>query len=93
MTAQMELSATAINKWVYFCYNYQHNFIDEVWKDTKIMKEHLTEKFREIYSREGSKSVIQSFYLELDTVNRVKLLSWVLENYNSENKLFLTKAM
>lgn len=80
----------AINKWVYFCMNYPHDFIEKVWADEQWLVRHLSAKFDHYYNTYGSRAVMNTFYCELDGGNKQKLLSWVLDNYNDEQKLTFT---
>lgn len=82
-----ELSMTAINKWVFFCMNYPYDFIDKVWADETWLAKHLKGKFDYYYDQYGSRAVMNTFYCELDGENKQKLMSWVLDNYNDEQKL------
>lgn len=82
-----ELSMTAINKWVFFCMNYPYDFIEKVWADEKWLINHLKGKFDHYYDTYGSRAVMNTFYCELDGTNKQKLMAWVLDNYNSEQKL------
>lgn len=82
-----ELSMTAINKWVFFCWNYPYEFIKKVWDGQSVMQRHLEAKFNEYYKTYGSGAVMNKFYCELDGENQQKLMAWVLDNYNDERKL------
>jgi hypothetical protein len=77
----------AINKWVFWCYNFTdpRSWIYEIW--TGCIADHLYNKFCGLYEIHGCRSVMQDFYTELDKENRKKLLDWVLTNYNDEPKL------
>lgn len=77
----------AINKWVFWCYNftYPKEWIYEIWKGVEA--EHFYNKFCALYDKYGCECVIPRFYLELDCTNRKRLLEWVLSNYKDEQKL------
>ena len=85
-----QTSLIAINKWMYFIYNYPYNFIELVWGERKqyTLTDHLTGKFNALYVKHGAYGVIPAFYAELDLNNRIKLLEWVMDNYKGEQKLF-----
>jgi hypothetical protein len=83
----MEKELKAINKWFYFTMNYPDDFIEKVWADEEWLVEHLKGKFRHYYEDYGSHGVLSAFYAALDNGNRIKLLTWVMENYNSEQEL------
>ena len=89
MTENIKTAMVAINKWQYFMYNYPYNFIEKVWGERKKynLTDHLTEKFDALYERRGAYGVIPAFYAELDMNNRIKLMNWVMENYNDEQRL------
>ena len=87
----MELSMTAINKWVFFAMNYPYDFIEKVWADEKILAQHLKGKFNYYYETYGSRAVMNTFYCELDGENKQKLMAWVLDNWNDEQKLSFKK--
>lgn len=80
-------SLIAINKWVFFCMNYPYNFIEEVWKGEQWLVNHLKAKFNAIYEDYGSRAVMNTFYCELDGSNKQKLMAWVMDNFNDEQKL------
>ena len=80
-------SLIAINKWVFFCMNYPHDFIEQVWKDEQWLVNHLRGKFASIYDAYGSRAVMNTFYCELDGGNKQKLMTWVMDNFNDEQKL------
>lgn len=65
-----------VNNWVYFTYNYPHNFVHKVFNN-----EHFEAKFSRAYERHGSASAVVSFWNELDTENQKTLAIWVKNNY------------
>ena len=69
----------AINKWIFFTFNYPYDFIEKCWADQPLMAKHLRSKFDGDMNR---------FYCELDDTNNNQLLDWVLENYKDEPKYF-----
>lgn len=87
----MELSMTAINKWVFFAMNYPYDFIERVWAGESVLANHLKGKFNYYYETYGSRAVMNTFYCELDGENKRKLMTWVLDNYNDEQKLSFKK--
>ena len=82
-----EKSLIAINKWMYFIYNFPYNFIEKVWADDAGLANHLKGKFQSAYDRYGSYGCVPAFYGELDMNNRKKMMQWVMDNYNDEQKL------
>lgn len=82
-----KISLIAINKWVFFCMNYPHNFIEQVWAGDQMLINHLKGKFIADYSIFGARAVMNTFYCELDGNNKVKLMQWVMDNFNDEQKL------
>ena len=82
-----ETSLNAINKFFYFSMNFPYNFIEKVWENEPYLAKHLRGKFEGLYRLYGSYGVINAFYGELDTNNRIKLMDWVMNNYDGEIKL------
>lgn len=80
-------SMIAINKWVFFCFNYPYDFISKVWADNKSLAEHLQGKFMTYYDLYGSRAVVNTFYCSLDGENKQRLMDWVLNNYDDEQHL------
>lgn len=87
MTHNMTISIIAIQKWNFYCYNFEPNFIEKVWADETLLAAHLRSKFNALYHHYGAMGVMPAFYAELDNDNKVKLLEYILENYNDEQKL------
>lgn len=87
MTHNMTISIIAIQKWNFYCYNFEYNFIEKVWADETSLAKHLRDKFNALYHHYGAMGVMPAFYAELDNNNKVKLLTYILENYNDEQKL------
>lgn len=79
-------SLIAINKWMFFTFNFPNDFIEKVWADEPYLVDHFKAKFNSLYYR-GSYGVIPAFYAELDMSNRMKLMQWVMDNFNDEQKL------
>ena len=82
-----EVSLIAINKWMFFIYNYPYNFIEKVWADNPSLIEHLKGKFDRFYKTHGPYGVIPAFYGDLDMNNRKRMMQWVMDNFNDEQKL------
>ena len=76
-----------INKWYFFCICYPNDFIERVWDGDASLIEHFKAKFEYLYKRHGSYGVMNAFYGELSWTNRVKLMNWVIENFNDEQKV------
>ena len=70
-----------VNKVIMFGFNYNHNFIELIWKNSNGMKEHLRTKFNNIYGRKGPGSAMFFFYTELDGTNASILINWISNNY------------
>lgn len=82
-----KISLIAINKWVYFCMNYPHNFIEQAWAGEQWLIDHLKGKFNGYYEDYGPRGVMNTFYCNLDGANKQKLMAWVMDNFNDEQKL------
>lgn len=103
MEANMQIALEAINKWLYFGWN----FISEPyeWRDfgdtirnevvPVFLKEvrwtcnfsHIYDKWKKATASGDSDTYLVRFYAELDNWNRRPLLEWVMKNYNDERKL------
>lgn len=103
MTESIKTAITAINKWVFFGWNYSS--VEHEWtnihgeKKFEVVPKFLTEikwicNFDHILSKwhiatrtNNSNAYLVEFYAELGTDNRILLLQWVLENYKDERKI------
>jgi hypothetical protein len=74
-----------VKNWVYFTFNYPHNFVKDAFNS-----EHYQEKFNSSYTRYGSVGVLMSFWANLDNENRTILSLWIKNNYFNGDK---TKLM
>lgn len=72
----------AINKWIFFTMNYPYYFIETIWGNGTLIAKHIREKFNEYNGN------MNRLYCELDKENSDKLLTWVIENYKDERKLY-----
>lgn len=104
MTESMQIALTAINKWMYFGWNYKT--IPHEWKSGNgelktgnfpefLVKakwtcnfDHMAGKWAAAIRTDDCHSYLSRFYAELDTDNRRALLEWVMEHYQDERKLF-----
>ena len=102
MTENTAVALEAINKWIYFCWNFK--FIYHEWLDvsgevqTMYVPEflakvqwtcgfsHILSKWRKVSGGATDKACM-AFYAELSASNRRVWLEWVMENYNDECKL------
>ena len=76
-------SQSPINKFVYFCYNYPHDFVNQIWGQDR-MGTHLQAKFDSAYLKNGSKGVITAFYIELDRDIDVSKVCDIFTQINSK---------
>lgn len=71
---------TAISKFITFCYNYPHNWVEECFAEAgDRMVHHLRKKFNEVWERVGAKAAVIQFYHELDLHYRAIFVKY-LEN-------------
>ena len=87
MKEELISNIKAVNKFIFYCYNFEHDFIQKVWKDDPWLASHLDSKFKAAYRNEGAYGAMLSFYAELDSSNKAKLLAYILENYNDEQEI------
>ena len=74
-------SGNPVTKWVYWCFNYTPNFIDECWADDPNLANHFKKKFMGYYDQVGADGVMNRFFVELSSGNQHKLIEYVLSNY------------
>lgn len=86
MTQNMTIAINAIQKFVFYNYNFEYNFINKVWGKGPFA-DHLQGKFDAAYKHHGAMGALLGFYSELDNSNKVKLLEYILNNYDQEQKL------
>lgn len=89
MTENAKISITAMNRLMYFQANWHHDFIKKVWADDPGLANHLQQKFDGYYDYYKAEGCFLIFYLSLSSNNQSKLLNWILDNYNDEQKLNL----
>ena len=84
-----QIGMEAMNKFVFFALNFPSDFITKIWGENKPMSmaEHFTQKFRHLYELYGSRAALIAFYAELSDGNREKLLEFILNNFDQEQKL------
>lgn len=70
-----------IEKWNYWCTNYDYDFLEKAWADNPNMMEHLKSKFDYYYDKVGSYGAMTMFYLNLDDKNRRILEDYVINNF------------
>ena len=104
MTENMQIAITAINKWLYFGWNYEiihHKWNStngeqkEEWLPAFLVKaqwtcnfDHMLDKWNKVTQSGNTNSYLTQFYAELDTTNCKILLEWIMQNYQGEKKLF-----
>ena len=105
MTEEMKVALEAINKFMFYSWNY--TLIEHEWvtTDGTIHKEvvpeflvkvpwhcdfqHMLNKWREAISTDNPMIYFPEFYKRLDTQNTQVFLEWIMKNYNGERKLNL----
>ncbi len=78
--AKAKTKHSPMHLFVYFGFNYPHDFIEKIWGTDAIGK-HMKEKFNNCYRYHGSFSVMNAFYTDLSLTNQRKLEEWILKNY------------
>ena len=63
------------------------NFIEQAWAGEQWLIDHLKGKFNGYYEDYGPRGVMNTFYCNLDGANKQKLMAWVMDNFNDEQKL------
>lgn len=103
MTQEMKIAIKAINKWVFFGWNY--SCIHHEWisvngeKKCEVVPQflaeikwtcnfdHMLSKWKVAIHDANANSYLVKFYAELGVENRLLLLEWVMANYNDEQKI------
>ena len=72
----------AINNFMYFGYNFNHDFIEQVWKAEPIMAKHLRDKFNSyaVQLQSGTQAYFH-WFMQLDQKNKETLTNWIETNY------------
>lgn len=103
MTEDMRIAIKAINKWMYFGWNFSsklhkwesvNGVIKEMVLPTFLVEvkwecnlDHMVEKWSLITKHYDPNSYMARFYAELGIGNRILLLEWVMQHYNDEIKI------
>lgn len=103
MTENLKLALVAINKWLFFGWNFKSCY--HSWQDfSGVPREeylpeflcrvkwtcnlsHMVDKWRKATRSKNPDTYLVSFYADLDNANRILLLEWVMQNYNGEKTL------
>ena len=103
MIKNIETAIKAINKWVFFGWNYscvphewvgangekKSEYVPEFLKEIKwnCNFDHMVSKWHLATRDKNADSYLVKFYAELSAYNRKLLLEWVVRNYNGEQKI------
>ena len=103
MTENMKIAIEAINKWIYFGWNYEtvrHEWkseFDTVWNDyvPRFLVEvkwncnfhHIYRKWKGAQESKNTDAYLVKFYSSLSSDNRIALIDWVMHNFNDEIKI------
>ena len=104
MSENLKIAMAAINKWVYFGWNYNlvhyphgnwdgalSEYIPDfiAYAKWSCPISHMVEKWKSAIKNVHPDAYLVRFYAELDSENRAALMEWVMANYNDEIKLHL----
>lgn len=102
MTENMMMAITAINKWMFFSWNYasiEYEMTIGCRTEIVIIPEflarvnwtcninHMIEKWSKCCQTTNAFGYLSKFYAELDSENSRLLIEWVMKNYNGEKKI------
>lgn len=104
MTENLEIAIAAINKWIFHGWNYTivpltyksfgetpvSTHVPAFIRDVKWACNlgHIIEKWKLATESGDPDTYLVKFYKELGNENRIRLLEWIMQNYNDERKLF-----
>jgi len=98
----MNIALIAINKFFYYAQNYpcirieyksidgttKYDYLPDFFKAFPAnLVEHLRGKWLNACEKTDSYGYVMKFYGELDGTNRQKMLQYIMENYNDEQKI------
>lgn len=104
MTQNEIIAVTAINKWLYYGWNYITKYFS--WTDSAGTEQgeylpeflgevkwtcpflHMVGKWHKATESRNADAYLVRFYAELDNQNRQLLLEWVLRYYSGEKSIF-----
>ncbi len=103
MTREIKIAIQAINKWVFFGWNYscvQHEWTSVNGKEKQAIVpkflaeikwtcnfDHMLSKWQDAAHDAKADAYLVRFYAELGIENRQLLLEWVMANYSNEQKI------
>jgi hypothetical protein len=73
----------SIVNFCYFTANFPSNFIEKCWGKDHWLFDHLMSKLSSKCDKSGcvTKGAFMNFFMDLDTENQEKLLTWIDDNY------------
>lgn len=107
MVQTLNTSIVAINKFFFYAQNYpcvrieyrscsgewKYDYLPDFFKAFDMyLIEHLRSKWLNACERTDSYGFVMKFYGELDGTNRQKMLQYIMENYNDEQKIPLIEG-
>lgn len=102
LTKNMDVAITAINKWLYYGWNYpfvpytynngteyKSRYLPQFLAEVKwtCNFDHMVSKWEKAIECGNSNAYLTKFYADLDMENRKLLIEWVMKNYNGEMKI------
>ena len=100
---EISTAITAVNKWLFHGWNYetipQRNHGKLVYVPRFLVEvewncnfDHMLEKWNLATKAGNSDAYMASLYKELDSENRSRLIAWVMENYDDEQRIGAVKT-
>ena len=94
MNETMKISMIAVNKLMYFGWNYEMVTYENISLPRFLVEakwtcsiSHMISKWDEVTRKKNAFAYLLTFYASLDTENRKALIEWVMLNYNGEIKI------
>lgn len=97
-TDTLNIGVISINKFIFYSLNYktevfkvedENRYLPDFFKafEGEVIFGHLADKFVEVANSTDGFGRVIKFYTELDSEHRSKMLAYIMENYNDEQRI------
>ena len=89
---EKEIMIQGMNKFIFFNFNFSEykemiKYIVDSDNEDGWMFKHFDSKWSALYESVGARAVMPTFYCELDSEYRRRMLEYIINNYNTEQKI------